>query len=92
MALKITQNKEIFSVSGIINTTTALNFQNHISLAMKDIKELVIDIENVTSIDSAGMKAIRVIYADCMSNNKRIYIVGTGCKEVYDDLYVTSVA
>ncbi|WP_203258747.1 STAS domain-containing protein [Hyunsoonleella ulvae] len=92
MALKITQKKDTFSVFGIINNTTALNFQNHISLAIKDVKELIIDIENVTSIDSAGMKAIRTIYADCMANNKRIYIVGTGCKEVYDDLYVTSVA
>ncbi|GGD11653.1 STAS domain-containing protein [Hyunsoonleella pacifica] len=92
MALKITQKKEIFSVFGIINNTTALNFQNHISLAMKDVKELIIDIENVTTIDSAGMKALRAIYANCMTNNKRIYIIGTGCKEVYDDLYVTSVA
>lgn len=92
MALKITQNKEIFSVSGIINTITAANFKKHISLGMKDVEELVIDIEHVTEIDSSGMKAMRSLYADCMAINKRVYIVGTGCKEVYDDLYVSNVA
>ncbi len=92
MALKITQNKETFSVFGIINAITASNFKKHISVAMKDVKELVIDIEHVTEIDTSGMKAMRSLYADCMAMHKRIYIVGTGCKEVYDDLYVSNVA
>lgn len=92
MALKIIEKKETFLVVGIINATTALNFKNHIDFALKNKEELVIDIDNVTEIDANGMKAIRSIYADSLTYNKKIYIVGTGCKEVYDDLYYNKVA
>jgi len=92
MALKITQKNETFLVEGTINAMTALNFQNHLKFALRNTDELVINIENVTEIDVNGMNAMRSIYAESVLNDTRIYIVGTGCKEVYDDLYYNSVA
>lgn len=92
MALSITQKKEIFLVSGTLNAMTALSFQNHFELALKSCDELVINIENVAGIDANGMRAMRFIYNESVFYDKKLYIVGTGCKEVYDDLYYHSVA
>lgn len=92
MALTITQKKETFLVEGTINAMTALNFQNHFKFALKACDELVINIENVTEIDANGMNAMRFIYNESVVHDKKIYIVGTGCKEVYDDLYYNNVA
>ncbi|MFI1743396.1 STAS domain-containing protein [Thalassobellus sediminis] len=92
MALKITQQRETFLVEGTINAMTALNFQNHLKFALKACDELVINIENVVEIDTNGMNAMRFIYNESVALDKKIYIVGTGCKEVYDDLYYNNVA
>lgn len=90
MALTITQRKETIVVEGVLNTTTALSFQNHIEAVMRFTEDIVIDIENVTKIDSNGMKVIRLIYAKIIAEDKKFYLVGTGCKEVYDDLYLSA--
>ncbi|GAA3629576.1 STAS domain-containing protein [Flavivirga jejuensis] len=92
MALKITYKKGIFVTEGTINAMTALNFKNHIEAAIRDLEDLVINIENVTEIDTSGMEALRSIYASAIACDKKFYVVGTGCKEVYDDLYLSSVA
>lgn len=92
MALKMTQKKETIVVEGTINATTALNFQNHIETVMKFKEDVVIDIENVTEIDVNGMRAFRSIYAKTVASDKGFYVVGFGCKEVYDDLYMSNVA
>jgi len=92
MALKITHTKGVFLVEGVINVVTALHFKNHIESTMNDLEDLVINIENVTKIDTNGMKALHAIYESSMINNKNFYVVGLGCKEVYDDLYINNAA
>lgn len=92
MALKITEQKGVFMVEGTINTMTALSFKNHIEAVMPNLEDLVINIENVTEIDTNGMNAIRAIYTKAIANDIKFFVVGTGCKEVYDDLYLSSVA
>ncbi|OEK08159.1 hypothetical protein A8C32_01475 [Flavivirga aquatica] len=90
MALKITQQREIFLVEGTLNMLTALNFKNHVESVMEHCDDLVIDIDNVTEIDNNGMEAIRSIYEKTLESNKKFYVVGAGCKEVYDDLCVNN--
>ena len=92
MALKITERKGIFIVEGTLNGTTALSFKNHIEAVMMNLEDLVINIEDVTEIDVNGLKALRSIYADTITHDIKFYVVGTGCKEVYDDLYLSNVA
>ncbi|WP_303317950.1 STAS domain-containing protein [Flavivirga abyssicola] len=92
MALKITDQNGTFLVEGTINTTTALNFQNHLEAILNTYETLTIDIENVTEIDASGMQALRALYNNALIYNRPFYIVGTGCKEVYDDFIFTYAA
>ncbi|GAA3629595.1 STAS domain-containing protein [Flavivirga jejuensis] len=86
MAFKITNQNGTSLIEGTINASTALYFQDHLESILNLQKALTIDIENVTEIDASGMQALRTLYNNALSNNKPFHILGTGCKEVYDDL------
>ncbi|TGV00667.1 STAS domain-containing protein [Flavivirga rizhaonensis] len=92
MALKITEQNGTFLVEGTINANTALNFQNHLETILNVYETLTIDIENVTEIDASGMNALRALYSNALIYNRPFYILGTGCKEVYDDFMFTNAA
>lgn len=92
MALKITEQNGTFIVEGTINATTAMDFQNHLESIINVYETLTIDIENVTEIDTSGMKAMRALYSNALIYNRPFYILGTGCKEVYDDFSFTNAA
>ncbi|GAA3612105.1 STAS domain-containing protein [Flavivirga amylovorans] len=92
MALKITNQDGTFLIEGTINTSTALNFQNHLESILNVYETLTIDIENVTEIDASGMNALRALYSNALIYNRPFYIIGTGCKEIYDDFMFTNAA
>ncbi len=92
MALKITELNGIFLIEGSINSTTAINFKNHFEAILDIDKRLTIDIDNVTEIDTTGMETLRELYSKAIHHNRPFYIVGTGCKEIYDDFLHTYAA
>ncbi len=92
MALKITEQNRTFLVEGTINASTAMNFQNHLEAILNTYGTLTIDIENVTEIDANGMHALRALYSNALIYNRPFYIIGTGCKEIYEDFMFTDAA
>ena len=92
MALKITKRNGKFLVEGTLNATTAMNFQNHLEAILNTYGALTIDIEMLTEIDTNGMKALRALYRNALIYNRPFYVVGTGCKEIYDDFTFTNAA
>ena len=92
MALKITKQNRTFLVEGALNSITAMNFKNHLESILNTYGALTIDIEKVTEIDASGMKALRALYSNALIYNRPFYIVGTGCKEIYDDFTIINAA
>ena len=92
MALKITKQNRTFLVEGTLNATAAMNFQNHCESILNTYGALTIDIEMVTEIDPNGMKALRALYRNALTYSRPFYVVGTGCKEIYDDFTFTNAA
>lgn len=92
MILKITEEKGVLYLEGTVNSITAPKFKNHIEAVMNKQESLVINIENVIEIDRSGMRVFHSLYANSKAHNIKFYIIGTGCKEVCDDLYLASVA
>lgn len=92
MTLKITEEKGVFNLEGAVNSITAQNFKNRIEAVMTKLESLVINIENVTEIDRSGMGVFHSLYAYSKAHNIKFYIIGIGCKEVCDDLYLANVA
>ncbi|OIQ30362.1 MAG: hypothetical protein BM564_03055 [Bacteroidetes bacterium MedPE-SWsnd-G2] len=93
MALKITEKNGIFMVEGAINTATSKYFESHIWAIINKYNNVTINIDNVNYIDSNGLSILRNVYLSClMKYNIAFYIVGNGCKEIYDDFRFNKVA
>jgi len=92
MALKIRENKDIYFVEGELNTTTSKYFESHCQSILNTQGTLTVDIGKISEIDRQGLKAIKALYHNARLNGKSFYIVGLGCKEIYDDIKLTSYA
>lgn len=62
MELTILRNNNTFTLEGKINASTASNFKTHFNMTLNCIKDLTIDINKVTEIDTYGVEAIKSIY------------------------------
>lgn len=85
MALKIKENNETFFITGSINATTVKQFKNHIEFLMLYTEGVTINIDNVDFIDKNGMNALRDLYKTSLICNKDFFVVGNGCKEIFQD-------
>lgn len=92
MAFTIKENQGQFLIEGIINSSTANYFQDHCMMLLNEFGELTINIENTTEIDKSGLLALRAIYNQAITYNRKFYIVGIGCKEIYDDFRFSNAA
>ncbi len=92
MALTIKENNGEFLVEGAINASTAKHFLNHCEMLLNAFGDLTINIENITEIDKNGLQALRVLYDNALNYNRGFYMIGVGCKEIYDEFRFTAAA
>ena len=92
MALTIKENNGEFLVEGAINASTAKNFQSHCEMLLNAYGDLTINIENITEIDKNGLQALKALYDNALNYNRGFYMVGVGCKEIYDEFRYTVAA
>ena len=85
MALKIKQQEHLFLVEGTINSSTVKQFKNHLEFLLLYTKSLTINIDGVKAMDSNGVKALKDIFSMALTYNKKFFITGNGCKDIYDD-------
>ena len=85
MALIVTDQNGIFTVSGSINSTTSESFRNHLDTIINSYKNVTINIDNVNQIDANGLSVLREFYLDGLRYNRDFFIIGNGCKEIYDE-------
>ncbi|TWO32716.1 STAS domain-containing protein [Seonamhaeicola sediminis] len=85
MALKIKENNGTFFIEGSINASTVKQFKNHVEFLLLYTKGVTLNIDEVTEIDTNGMHALRDLYTVALIKNKSFYIIGNGCKEIFQD-------
>ncbi|WP_290470244.1 STAS domain-containing protein [Lacinutrix sp. MedPE-SW] len=91
MALTILRHQNTFTVKGKINAATASNFKTHFNMTLNCLKNLTIDINNVTEIDASGVDALKSIYENSKRWNKPFSIVGIGCKDLYEEFLTNNI-
>ena len=92
MALTIKEHNGTFYLEGTINEKTARGFKEYVEFLIHYAKQTTININGVNGIDGNGMKALQELYNIALNINKKFYIVGNGCKEIYDDFQSRDVA
>ncbi|WP_299361846.1 STAS domain-containing protein [Winogradskyella sp.] len=85
MALQIKENNGVFELEGAINNATAQSFKMHVDALMLSNEQVTINIGKVNEIDVTGLSVLRELLMNSKNTNQSFYIVGYGCKEIYDD-------
>jgi anti-anti-sigma regulatory factor len=85
MSLTIKENNGVFLVEGAINSTTSNSFKMHMESLFQNNKELVINIDRTTEIDTIGVSVLKSLYMYSLHHTKEFYITGNGCKELFHD-------
>ena len=55
-------------------------------------KEVTLDMDKLTEMDASGMHTLKEMYRNAIHSNNIFFIVGSGCKEVYEDFKYPNVA
>ncbi|MCA0152061.1 STAS domain-containing protein [Winogradskyella vincentii] len=78
MALTINENNGIFTVEGIVNSTTANQLKNHCETILNTTGEVILDLQHIAFIDINGLLTLRSLYAHANASNTTFYVIGDG--------------
>ena len=84
MELEITRNKNFFTIKGILNKKSVDLFKKEFSHVFDTLNSVTISIENIEWMDRYGVKAFAKLHSEAVSKNKKLSIIGLGCKDLYD--------
>jgi anti-anti-sigma regulatory factor len=80
MALKIKENNGIFTVEGVVNSTTANQLKNHCETVLNTCGEVIMDLQHIAFIDINGLLTLRALYAYAEASNTLFYVIGDGSR------------
>ncbi|NNC50449.1 MAG: STAS domain-containing protein [Flaviramulus sp.] len=92
MALTIKDNNGIVIVEGTINATTIKYFKNHLEFLLAYKKNLIINIEKVSSINNNGLKVLADLLDAAEFYNKKLSIIGKGTHSINESVDLSAVA
>lgn len=84
MTLRILKKKSVYHVKGEIVTPNVNLLLNYFTKKIKKKKGITLNIEEADQIDKNGLKAIEQLMNLASTKQKNFFIVGGGCKEIYD--------
>jgi len=82
MALQITSNQGIFEINGYVIGKNVRSLHNHFEQLLEHTDQIIISIDKIKNIDSAGVKALTKLYKKAMKSNKIFHVIGEGNKIV----------
>jgi len=92
MVLEISNCDNCYKIKGDLTKKNLAVFQHAFKNIFDKIEDLTINIESLDSIDRDGVSAIAKLHNSAISKNKKLTIVGLGCKELIDHIKTHSAA
>jgi len=84
MDLQITNYNNRFKIKGTLNKLSINTFNSYFSNIFDKMDEILINIEEIQSIDRAGVMVLAKLHNESINKSKKLSIIGLGCKELYD--------
>lgn len=84
MTLKITNYNNFFQLKGVLDRNSVYLFQQEFRHIFEKRAAIVISVEGIESMDKYGINALTELHNQAIALNKKIAIVGNGCKNLYD--------
>ncbi|WP_339883915.1 hypothetical protein [Polaribacter vadi] len=91
MPLKISKNKSVYHLKGKVNKPDVETFLNYFTEKIDKKKKITLNIEEAEEIDKNGLNAIQQLMILATSKEKNFSIVGGGCKEIYDHIFINQL-
>ncbi|HMC01145.1 MAG TPA: STAS domain-containing protein [Flavobacteriaceae bacterium] len=92
MALEIVNLGDTFEIKGSLNKSNVQKFKSHFENIFNQTSRLVINIDELSSIDNYGVLAFEDLYKESLEKDKKLFITGYGCREMYEHLKAMKVA
>lgn len=84
MNLKITQSNTFFKIKGILDKNNVDIFHREFKHIFERLNTLTISIEEVEWMDQEGVSAMTALHNQAILKNKKLSIIGLGCKDLYE--------
>ncbi|WOD44607.1 hypothetical protein [Hwangdonia lutea] len=84
MELEITSYNNFFKMKGILNKRNLNVFKSAFDNVFERVDALTISIENIEWMDKYGVDALAQLHYQALSKNKKMSIIGLGCKDLYE--------
>lgn len=84
MPLKILKKKSVYHLKGEVITPNVDKLLNYFTKKINKKSKITLNIEEAIEIDKNGLNAIEQLMNLATVKQKTFYIVGGGCKEIYD--------
>ncbi|KJD36949.1 hypothetical protein PW52_00360 [Tamlana sedimentorum] len=92
MEFKISGYNNFYKVKGQLTKKNAYTFKSEFKTIFANLESLTISIEDVERIDKYGVAAISQLHFDAIKQNKKLSIIGYGCKDLYEHFSSNSAA
>jgi ABC-type transporter Mla MlaB component len=92
MDLKITNSNNFFKVKGVLNRDNIYVFQNEFRNVFDKVNNVTICIQDIKSMDKYGVAAVANLHNEALNKNKKLSIIGFGCKDLYDHFKTETAA
>ena len=83
MTLEICKDANLFRIKGRLDRSSLQLFQETFDNIFEKMDQVVISIEDLQGIDREGVVAIAKLHNEAIIKQKKLSIVGIGCKELY---------
>ena len=92
MDFYISNCNNFFKVKGTLNKKSVTLFNNEFNNIFERVNNITISVQDIVSMDKYGVDAISKLHEEALAKNKKLSIVGFGCKELYDHFSSTVAA
>ena len=83
MNLKINKCDNRYQINGTLNKLSLKIFNDYFLHVFDKLDHILIDLEQLESIDKYGVMAITALYNESVVKSKQLSIIGLGCKHLY---------
>ena len=84
MELSITNYNNFYKLKGALNKQSLDLFNQTFRNVFDKFESLTVSLDGVEAIDRHGVKALASLHNLSVTKNKKLSIIGFGCKDLYD--------
>lgn len=92
MPLEINQSDGIIQVIGELSSENATTLKQHFETFLNELDEIILNLDDVTFIESGGAFTMEQLYLDVVKSNRIIQIIGRENKNIAETMKTTKTS